>query len=318
MNSEPHVLLDADLTSVDLSSATDARQAPHCLKSDIDTHSEATSIQTDCMEIEFGGHKLTATIDFRSENTGENGQSFSSGKQREFKGDFRREAASLKDWADRQNWPESPVGELRVIVSDQYKISKSLVPAWSGRAGHMEFPAWRVMSRKAAIMHELVHVFFPNANRFLAEGLAVYLQAAIGENPAFPNFGTPLNENARERLREMTLPNSRMDRPDLTHIHLAELDAIATPNPLTLRVGHDFYGEDRRGQALVYSIAGSFVQFIVETRRMGKFRAIYERTPLIPLAHDAGSPDRWRDVYGETLPDLEREWKLMIVTGVCD
>jgi hypothetical protein len=318
VNSEPHVLLDADLTSVDLSSATDARQAPPCVKSDIDTRSEATSIQTDCMEIEIGGHKLTGAIDFRSERSSESGQSLSPGKQREFKSDFRREAARLKDWADRQNWPESSVGELRVVVSDQYKISKSLVPAWSGCTGHMEFPAWRVMSRKAAIMHELVHVFFPNANRFLAEGLAVYLQAAIGENPAFPNFGTPLHENARERLREMTPLNSRADRPDLTQIHLAELDAIATPSPLTLRVGDDFYGEDRRGQAFVYSIAGSFVQFLVETRRMGKFRAIYERTPLIPLAHNGGSPDRWHDVYRATLADLEREWKLMIVAGVCD
>ncbi len=41
----------------------------------------------------------------------------------------------------------------------------------------MEFPAWRVNAGKAAILHELAHVFFPNGNRFLAEGLAVYLQA---------------------------------------------------------------------------------------------------------------------------------------------
>jgi hypothetical protein len=33
----------------------------------------------------------------------------------------------------------------------------------------MEFPAWRVMAGEAAIMHELVHVYFPNGNRLLAE-----------------------------------------------------------------------------------------------------------------------------------------------------
>ena len=318
MNSKPHVLLDADFASVDLSSATDAGQAAHCLKIDIEAHSEATSIQTDCIEIEFGGHKLIGSIEFRSDRTGENDQCLSPGKQREFKGDFQREAARLKDWADNQNWPGCPVNELRVVVSDQYRISKSLVPAWSGRVGHMEFPAWRVLSRKAAIMHELVHVFFPNGNQFLAEGLAVYLQAAIGENPAFPNFGTPLHENAREHFVEMALSNSRADRLDLTQIHLGELDAIATPSPLTMRVGRDLYGEDRRGQAFVYPIAGSFVQFLVETRGMERFRAIYAHTPLVSLAHRAGSPDRWRDVYGATLADLEGEWKFMIVAGARD
>ena len=65
----------------------------------------------------------------------------------------------------------------------------------------MEFPAWRVEARKAAIAHELVHVFYPNANRFLAEGFAVYLQDEIGGNPAFPNFGRPLHALVLERLR---------------------------------------------------------------------------------------------------------------------
>jgi hypothetical protein len=91
------------------------------------------------------------------------------------------------------------VPELRVVVSDQYQISKSLVPAWSGRAGQMEFPSRRVIAREAAIAHELIHVFFPNGNRFLAEGLAVYVQTAIGGNPAFPNFGKPLHELVREQ-----------------------------------------------------------------------------------------------------------------------
>ena len=205
--------------------------------------------------------------------------------------------------------------QLHVVVSDRYKISKSLVPAWSGRAGHMEFPAWRVLARKAAIMHELVHVFFPNGNRFLAEGLAVYLQAAIGGNPAFPNFGKPLHENTRERFEEMARALSRGDRQSLELVHLAELDAIATPSPLTLRVGHDVYGEEPRGQSFIYPIAGSFVQFLVETRGMDMFRALYLQTPLVPHAQNAGSPERWMDVYDVPFNDLENEWKAMIADG---
>jgi hypothetical protein len=179
----------------------------------------------------------------------------------------------------------------------------------------MEFPLWRVLARKAAIAHELVHVFYPNGNRFLAEGLAVYLQAAIGGNPAFPNFGEPLHENVRRRFQEMAPAISRGDKQSLEHIHLAELDAIATPSPLTLRVGREVYGEEPRGQAFIYPIAGSFVQFLVETRGMDMFRALYRQTPLVPLAQNAGSPERWLDVYDAALNGLEHEWKAMIVDG---
>jgi hypothetical protein len=171
------------------------------------------------------------------------------------------------------------------------------------------------MARKAAIAHELVHVLFPNANRFLAEGLAVYLQAAIGGNPAFPNFGKPLHDLVREHLLEMIPGFSSADLESLEQLHISDLDKIATPNPLTLRVGQAFYGEEPRGQARIYSIAGSFVQFLMETRGDEKLRALYLQTPLMPLTLNAGASDRWLSVYDASLSDLEYEWKAMIVGG---
>ena len=123
--------------------------------------------------------------------------------QSDFTKDFCAELRRLTDWTTAQNWALPRLPELRVVVSDRFRISKALVPAWNGRAGHIEFPAWRVAARKAAIMHELVHVFFPNGNRLLAEGLAILLQAEIGGNPAFPNFGRPLHGLAREVLSKM-------------------------------------------------------------------------------------------------------------------
>jgi len=235
--------------------------------------------------------------------------------QDEFKADFCREIARLEEWAVDVGWDRSSMPQLHVVVSDRYKISKSLVPAWSGRAGHMEFPAWRVVVRKTAILHELVHVLFPSGNRFLAEGLAVYLQAAMGGNPAFPNFGKPLHDNVRERLVEIAPAVVCGEEQKLELIHLAELDTIATPSPLTLQVGHDVFGEDKRGQAFIYPIVGSFVQFLVETRGVHMFRAVYLRTPLVPLMQNAGSPERWMDVYGVPFKELEREWKAMILDG---
>ena len=253
-------------------------------------------------------------IDFEFESARDGAGALSEAKRIEFKDDVCREIGRLQKWAADLEWIGFPVPELNIIVSDRYSISKSLVPAWSGRPGYMEFPTWRVAARKAAILHELVHVFFPNGNRFLAEGLAVHLQDSFGGNPAFPNFGKPLHRNVCELLLEKTPPTSSKDPSGLGQIHLAELDLIPTPNPLTLRVGAELYGEDKRGQTFVYPIAGSFVQFLLETRGIERFRSLYTQTQLLPLVLNAGSPDRWSDVYCITFADLENEWKSMIVS----
>jgi hypothetical protein len=235
--------------------------------------------------------------------------------QIEFKTDFFNELERLQTWASEQRWDPLPASELHVTVSERFRISRALNPAWSGLHGHMEFPSSRVAARKAAIAHELTHVFFPNANRFLAEGLAVYVQAQIGGNPAFPNFNQPLHDTARHRVRDM-IPLFDGDALNcLGQMQLAALDEIATPNPLVLRVGDTFHGEGPRGQANIYVIAGSFTQFLAETFGLDKFKSIYGTTPLVPLAQNAGLPGRWIDAYGFSLADLEQDWKRTVIAG---
>ena len=237
----------------------------------------------------------------------------SAARQQQFKAHFAAEAAVLEAWSVEENWPPIvPCPPLRIFVSGKYRISKSLVPAWSGDVGRMEFPAWRVTARKAAILHELVHVYFPNANRLLAEGLAIYLQAKIGGNPAFPNFGRSLHAIARRVAGELVPAFVRGDAKRLDDIRLADLDAIATPSPLELRVGRKLYGEDPHGQARIYPIAGSFVQFLVETYGMARFRALYLQSPLVAGRCDAGSRERWTLAYGLSLRQLEVAWKTFI------
>jgi hypothetical protein len=239
-----------------------------------------------------------------------------------FESMLARELARLQSWATEHGWPilkDSPA-KLEIVVSEHFAISKSLVPAWHGQAGRMEFPVWRVKAGKAAIMHELTHVFFPNGNRLLAEGLAVYLQALIGSNPAFPNFGAPLHPLARESMCEMvgTHAGARLKSATpgiFVGVELTELERIATPSPLTLRVGVKLYGEEPHGQRCIYPLAGSFVQFLIETKGMDAFRALYLQTPLIPLQQEAGLPKRWLDIYGASLTDLERDWKALIASA---
>jgi hypothetical protein len=255
-----------------------------------------------------------ATFDFDGEVEGLPYPSLSPAQQDTFKADFRREVASLKQWSRREDWLPDDSADLQIFVSDEYKISRSLVPAAVDRRGRMEFPAWKAIAGEAAILHELVHVYFPNGNRLLAEGLAVFLQATIGRNPTFPNFGRPLHEMMRELAREM-VPEFLPGQPEsLKKICLTDLDKIATPSPLRLRVGRYLYDNTPVGQAHIYPIAGSFVQFLMETHGTNRFYALFVRTPLVPFRRDAGAPNRWMDVYGLSLTDLELQWKSMIVS----
>src|SRR5690348_16510464 len=93
-------------------------------------------------------------------------QSLSASERASFCAAFRRELTSLRTWL--AEWDARPmelsIPELQVLVSDGYKISRALVPAWERRSGVLEFPTWRVVSGKAAILHELTHVFLPNGN----------------------------------------------------------------------------------------------------------------------------------------------------------
>jgi hypothetical protein len=233
--------------------------------------------------------------------------------QNDFKADFFNELERLQTWACENEWDPLLLPDFHVIASARFKISRALNPAWSGFSGVMEFPASRVAARRAAVAHELVHVLFPNANRFLAEGLAVYLQAQIGGNPAFPNFGRSLHDATRDRIEEMASLFGSSVSDCLDKIHLVALDRIATPSPLVLQIGPKFYGEDPRGQANIYVMVGSFIQFVIGTLGLQKFKSLYCKTPLVPLTQTAGPADRWIEVYELGLEDLERKWKRQLV-----
>jgi hypothetical protein len=239
--------------------------------------------------------------------------SLSPAQQDAFVTGFCRDLDRLRGWCADERWFPDAFPVMQVFVSDEYRISRALIPAAIGRRGRMEFPAWKIVAGEAAIAHELVHVYFPNGNRLLAEGFAIHLQAGLGSNPVFPNFGRPLHEMAIEVLRKMVPEFANGDAGSLDTIHLRALDRIATPSGLRLRVGLRFYHVDEVGLAHLYPLAGSFVTFLIETRGLERFRALYMRTPLKPLERDAGSPERWTEVYGGSLDEIEREWKAKLV-----
>ncbi len=230
-----------------------------------------------------------------------------------FKVELQHSLLQLLEWCQENGFKPTGLDALEIDVSIDFKISKSLVPAWFGHRGYMEFPFWRVNARRAAVMHELVHVFLPNANQFLAEGLAVALQASLGKNPAFPNFGCPLHDVARERFAAIANTLQNGETASLAVVKIDELDRIATPGPLVLTVGGRLFGEDPLGQSHVYPLAGSFVEFLLDIYGPARFCALYALTPLVPFQQNAGRAGRWVGIYGQPLTALRDEWRAMLL-----
>lgn len=166
---------------------------------------------------------------------------------------------------------------IRIHVSSAYRISRALVPAYQGNRGFMEMPLRRVRDNSGGLLHEIVHVYAPNGNRFLAEGLAVYLHTRLAGNPAFPNFGEDLPSSATRSLWGVR--------------SLAALNDVRTPQPLGRIV------DERRA----YIIAGSFVGFLIENRGLVRFRGLYETTD-------------YAKAYRQSLATLEQEWRASLDT----
>jgi len=122
------------------------------------------------------------------------------------------------------------------------------------------------------LLHEIVHIYAPHNNRFLAEGLAVYLHATLAGNPAFPNFGEDLRRLAVRGLSGVA--------------SLDALNSVRTPRPLGTVM-------DER---TAYVLAGSFVGFLIERYAVALFRRVYET-------------EDYDTVYGKSFGALEREWR---------
>jgi hypothetical protein len=209
--------------------------------------------------------------------------------------------------------PYRPPADFHVFVSEMYGKSRSLVPAWSGQRGWMEFPAYRVAGGNAAIAHELVHVLFPSGSRMLAEGLAVYLQGKLSDIPAYPNFGDPLSGMV-EAFLSSTYEGEAVDM--LWKMNLDAFEQISTPDELGLAIGNQMIGAkpgsglkdgdaepDPEETKTVYAVAGSLVEFLLDNPigdallTEKNFGVLYNSTPLRPLERCPGKPARWEDSY---------------------
>lgn len=207
--------------------------------------------------------------------------SLSGGDIRDLEKMLRAALDSVCNW-----WGATFKGPFLIEVQDDRGPSMALIPAWRGNRGHMIFRARN--RRNFAITHEMTHVFAPNGNRFLAEGLAVYAHEYLKGVDAYPNFGRDLHQAAR----------AFAEKADL-----AALDNMATPK----RLRTEGLGDDD-----AYIVAGSFMRFLIERYGLETYRKLYAMTPLVPGLREGGHGDRWSKVYGKGLNMLAAEWRRVI------
>jgi len=186
-------------------------------------------------------------------------------------------------------WGPTYNGPFHIVVNNVLRQSMALVPAWYGKIGYIFFPDSVVYLNRgrAATTHEVTHVFAPNANRFLAEGLAVYAHEYLKGPPAYPNFGADIKVLARKYF----------DKADIS-----SFDKTGTPTPLR-------FSSNKLEEREIYVVAGSFVRYLISEFGFSKFRELYALTPLIPGSRNAGDAKRWEEVYGLTIDQLASRWR---------
>jgi len=180
-------------------------------------------------------------------------------------------------------WGPTYTGTFTVNIEDSRGPSMALVPGWRGNRGTMLFRTRATSSGFSAITHEVVHVFAPNANRFMAEGFAVFAHEHLGGRRAYPAFGRELHSAAKP------LPDAA---------DLSALDRRLTPRRLQ---SDDLDGKE------AYIVAGSFMEYLVDTHGMEKYRRLYALTPMVPRVRRQGrAPRRWAEICGNDLKTLEK------------
>jgi hypothetical protein len=303
-----------------------------------------------CNEFKFD-RELRARFEFGGRFGQDTFRCVSQDQQEQFQNDFRNQFETVRKKLAAYGWtsppdallpprvsagPYQPGADFNVFVSEAYDRSIALVPAWLGKRGWMEFPAHRVVAGEASIAHEIVHVLFPNGNRMLAEGLAVYLQHKLfPEIPVYPNFGDELEA----LVAEFIFTNYPKRTPyALWNMDLGVLERSSTPDGLSMRIGRDILVAATSGdpnpaidaEKFLYAVAGSFVKFLLENPygiggaalTESNFGKLYLKTPLQPLDRNAGDPKRWEDCYQDgakaySFMELTLLWKTYMHFILC-
>lgn len=173
----------------------------------------------------------------------------------------------------------APPRVLRVKLVDAERIP------FTDESNTIWVPYGRLKGRRPGVdplslVHETTHVVASGPrgrDRMLTEGLAVYVQDAIGPQ-GYPNFGTDLHRATVDLQTKVGHPVALLDSE-------------------RIRRASD-RGDER---TLAYTQEGSFARFLIETYGLSKFLALL----------DGGEPTR---IYSRDWGQLEKDWRTLLGT----
>lgn len=161
---------------------------------------------------------------------------------------------------------------IRIVVTKTFDGTEVKISQSYPRLLLILIPPHIIQRRIVPLAHELTHVIAgPAADDILSEGLAVYYHEKFGTDPAFPNFGDPLDHALPEALK------ARFKTQDVAAAAEAfshELGATTDKTATLTDWIDDIDNQDAR--ALAYIVAGSYVRFLIETMFEGDTRKFLE------------------------------------------
>lgn len=129
-----------------------------------------------------------------------------------------------------------------------------------------------VLARRIVpLAHELTHVIAGRgADEVLSEGLAIYHQEKFGSDPAFPNFGSPIEVALKEAIIARYGAKTWAKAVHDFEMELGPLSGRAT---LLSRWINDMDNNDDR--QLAYLVAASYVGYLIESVFKGDAKAFF-------------------------------------------
>lgn len=188
-------------------------------------------------------------------------------------------AQVMREYEKLRTLLRSDVGPVTLIIRKK-GVGRHFPP------NQIVIPSAQVRNGRAVSAHELTHLLAQGwANGLLKEGLAVYGQDRIGEQPAWPNFGQDIHQAA---WAEIVVPNADVRGPgDANRV-------LSTPNPgkTALRLA-------------AYRVAGSWVKWLIEEQMNGDI------SRFMQVLYRSGS---YRKALGKSFQELRPLWKTFVTS----
>jgi hypothetical protein len=177
-------------------------------------------------------------------------------------------------------------------------VATSMDFAWNGALGIVKYPVRRINEGKSVYAHELAHIHSPNNVRYLAEGLAVFLEEIVGNINGMPTFGKTLEFRLRTYLATYPMLSLALDLAKFDQLDVGSTNS--GDNMARAEFGLANAIPDNIDRAFAtYTVSASFVKFLIQTYGIIKFKGLYDLTPFknkleVSTVHSTVQFDFWK------------------------